>query len=100
MVTDTKQETQTWWRVYLGELTSHQVERVTAKTVVWTAGRRSPRVSLDERWFDNESEAVEYCRAKLKARVVYSCTTAERALARLEAFNEAHPLPATEEHDG
>lgn len=104
-MTDTKQETQTWWRVQGEDIEPQQVLRFTEKTVTfWDAWnereRRSNRASSWERWFNSEAEAVEHVRTSLARRELNARLTAEHLAERLAAFNEAHPLPATEEHDG
>lgn len=106
MATDTKQETQTWWRVStyfdMGKIEALEVVRETTAFVIYfdTRGRCERREGKDTeyyRWLPTEEAAVFHARALLTARrdrLSAQLATAEIALA---AFNEAHPLPVDTE---
>jgi hypothetical protein len=107
MATDTKQETQTWWRVrtaYGDKMTPHKVEKVTEKMIWWhettytgqTRIARSALSSKDEQWFDNETDAAEYLRSHLTRTVERLRGWLDAAEAALAAFNATHPLPVDE----
>lgn len=100
-------DTQTWWRVSGEKIEAREVVKVTPKTVLylephWQEGkspteRRGGRDTSWEHWFDSESAAVEYVRTSLVSKEQTAREAAGRYAAKLVAFNEAHPLPATVE---
>lgn len=101
MATDTKQETQTWWRVDgMCTVEAREVVRYTPQHVFFLSnGRetRERRKSNSAAWFFTERGAVTYARERLTHRELTTRLMHERDAALLAAFNAAHPLPVDTE---
>lgn len=102
----TERETQTWYVASKlddhGRIEQKSVVHVTEKTVSYVSpgAIRPIRAAKDtawDRWFEDEQSAVEFQRERLTDGLEYTRERVAKREAALAAFNEAHPLPATEE---
>lgn len=107
MATETERETQTWWRASpggAGRIEPFEVVSETSKTVTYVHPNvarpiRTNKVTSWDCWFPSEAQAVEWQRQRLSAALSSATRILEAARAHFVAFNEAHPLPATEERN-